>query len=347
LLITTDLKKPICENSFVSSTSERPSEGFGSNPNSRSIPPDLYLEVCSANDPRYAEIRERHYVQKAGTHGQQVHFLVWYQGRCVGIISGASSVFGTAARDTFFGITKANRHKCLSGIIDNVVFRLELNQQENHLASKIVLLWEECAAWMWEKIYGAKVFGFETFIVKEGFVREEMLDATDKFNRPMRRSVIVEDPSGKHVRNGGTYRAAGWSLAGQTSGSTKGHNGVGLTGGKTGKGVFLRKVVPIKDVYCKWVNGISAPIERDYKSSWKASTPVGTPEEKKLARLRTTIRRELLGTLFYRAKYLNRSVLVQVNRKHSTWELIERRNAPKANTRAKQLRAQKRPTVMS
>jgi hypothetical protein len=309
-------KSVFCEDSFVSSTSEHPSESIGSSPIPRS---ELYLEVCSANDPRYQNIRQRHYVQNVGTHGQQVHFLVWYEGKCVGIISGASAVYATAVRDKFFGITKANRHKCLNGIIDNVVFRLELNKQQNYLAGKIVLLWEEACLWMWQKIYGVKVFGFETFIVKEGFVQEEILETKDQYDRPIRRSNIVEDPTGTNIRNGGTYRAAGWQYAGETAGSTKGHNGVGLTGGKTGKGPSLRKNVPIKDVYCKWVPGLSAPIESNYKSSWKAATLVGTPEEKAIVKRRTKIRREFLGTIFYR----DGKILVHKDFKQATRELIE------------------------
>jgi hypothetical protein len=341
-----------CEDSFVRSTAGDPPESIGSNPIPRSTFPELYLEVCSANDPRYQNIRQRHYVQKKGTHGQQVHFLVWYQGKRVGIISGASAVYATADRDVFFKITKENRKKVLNGIIDNVVFRLELNKQQNHLASKIVLLWEEACLWMWEKIYEVKVFGFETFIVNEGFVREEVLETTDNHNRPMRHSIIVEDPSGKNVRTGGTYRAAGWLLAGETSGSTKGHDKVGLTGGKPTalnpdwdgvteedrylrKGVYLRKAVPIKAVYCKLVRGLSAPIESDYKSSWKANTFVGTPKEKALAKRRTKVRRELLGTRFY---HLNRKLLVHEDLKLKTKELIKR-NAPQAKCRERKLRS--------
>jgi hypothetical protein len=313
----------IGEDSFVSRTAGHHPEGIGSSPVPRS---ELYLEVCSANDLRYQDIRQRHYVENQGTHGQQVHFLVWYQGRCVGIISGASAVYATAARDAFFKITKANREKVLNGIIDNVVFRLELNKQQNHLASKIVLLWEEACLWMWEKIYEVKVFGFETFIVKEGFVREEVLETKDKHDRPERRSIVVKDPSGENIRTGATYRAAGWTLAGQTSGSTKGHNEVGLTG------VSLRKVVPIKAVYCKWVHGLSATMESDYKSSWKVSTP----DEKALAKRRTKVRRELLGTRFYR---LNKAIFVHENLKQATRELIERNTSRVTNKARRHMRA--------
>ncbi len=292
--------------------------------------PELYLEVCSANDPRYQDIRSRHYVEKRGTHGQQVHFLVWYRGDCVGIISGASAVFGTLPRDMFFKITKANKKKCLNGIVDNVVYRLELNNEGNHLAGKILFLWEKSVAWVWENLYEVKVFGFETFIVKKGFMEEEVLDAVDNLGRPVRRVKIVPDPTGENIREGGTYRSVGWSLAGQSFGSTKGHDGVGLTGGQTGKGVSLRKEVPIKDVYCKFVPGFSDPVESEYHPTWLANTRQGTPEMKALAKQRTARRKALLGTRFY----FEGKALVYENIEQATRGRIEW-NAPRASAKTR------------
>jgi hypothetical protein len=259
--------------------------------------PELSLEFCSANDPVYLDIRRRHYVVQKGTHGQQVHFKVWYRGKCVGIISGASAVFATASRDAFFKLTKNNRTKCLNGIIDNTVFRLELH--ERNLAGRIVSLWEKSVVWVWENLYEVKVFGFETFIIPEGFTTEEVLDAK-------RRVVLVDDPTGKNMRKGATYRAVGWSWVGQTSGNTKGHDGV-----------------PLKDVFCKWAPGFSAPVESKYASSWKANTREGTDEMKALAKWRSDFRRTLLGTRFYR----DGKVLIHENISQTTLRRIEW-NAP-------------------
>ena len=55
---------------------------------------EIELEVVKRSDERYQEIRERHYVPNRGTHGQQIHFLIWYKGQPVGIITGASGVWG-------------------------------------------------------------------------------------------------------------------------------------------------------------------------------------------------------------------------------------------------------------
>ena len=67
---------------------------------------DIKLEFCKRTDERYKKIRDRHYIPNNGTHGQQIHFLIHYKGKIVGIISGASSVYGVKSRDDLFNITK-------------------------------------------------------------------------------------------------------------------------------------------------------------------------------------------------------------------------------------------------
>ena len=248
--------------------------------------PDLCLEFCSATDPRYKDIRKYHYVPAKGCHGQQVHFLIWYKGEVAGIISGGGSVYTTPSRDVFFGITNENRAKVLNGIVDNIVFRLINHEQ--YLGSRVLALWEKAVSLAWETLYEVKVFGFETFIVREGLMRETCSDGVYTVFK-------VTDPEG-NVRKGGMYKAANWKFAGETMGSAKGHDKRGLTGGLAGgKGAFIRKDTPIKDVYCKWVFGVSAPVESAYKSSWKAITP----EEKALAKLKNSRRKVLMGAKFY------------------------------------------------
>ena len=84
---------------------------------------DIRLEFCKRTDPRYQEIRDRHYIPNNGTHGQQVHFLIHYKGNVIGIISGASSVYSVKDRDTFFNIPKDKDLKqkyYLPAIINNI-----------------------------------------------------------------------------------------------------------------------------------------------------------------------------------------------------------------------------------
>jgi hypothetical protein len=268
------------------------------------------LEFVSAGDIRYATIRKEHYVVKKGNHGQQVHFLIWYKGKIAGIISGGSAVYGCAPRNDFFSMTSENTEKVINGIVDNTTFRL-INH-EKFLGSRVLSLWEQVTEAVWKELYGVYVFGFETFVVRTGLMREQInSDGT-------REVITVPDPEG-HIRLGKMYEGAKWTYVGESAGSAKGHDGVGLTGGITGKGSFLRKKTPKKSIYCKWAYGHSAPIESIYESSWrvgaklkkddpktgkKAGELVGTDEEQSKWRatknLLTCKRKELIGKRFFR-----------------------------------------------
>ena len=249
----------------------------------------IHLQFCSSSDIQSFE--ERHYVaamseqeeqwrtekskavgKKKGHHGQQVHYLIWYHTgevwENVGAISGGSAVFSTRVRDEFFHLNKENRTKCLNGIIDNTLFRLE--KPEFNLASQIVSIWRRQVVKDWEYLYDVRPYGFETF-------------------------VEFAEIEGDRQRVGCLYRADNWTFVGETSGNTKNHVGVGLTGGRAGgKGAFHRMTVPKKLVFCKWIKPFTEPQICEYKSSWKASTKEGTPEEKVLAKERTNRRKELL-----------------------------------------------------
>lgn len=256
---------------------------------------DIRLVFCSSKD--VVEFETRHYVAKnpdfffdrkehvdkphlkagkpRGHHGQQVHFLIWYKGEKVGAISGGSAVFATKVRDDFFGLNKNNRTQVLNGIIDNTLFRLE--KHEPNLATRILRIWRRSVVEYWEFLYDVKPFGFETFV--------EFDDISDEAH-PNRQRV------------GCLYKADNWTLVGETCGSTKNHVGVGLTGSPAwgGKGSFARERVKPKLVFCKWIRGFNEPQYCEYKSSWKAGTKAGTPEEKLLAKDRASRRKRCMGT---------------------------------------------------
>jgi hypothetical protein len=216
---------------------------------------------------------------------------VWYKGELAGIISGGGAVYACAPRNSFFRMTKDNTQKVINGVVDNTVFRL-VNHEKN-LGSRVLSLWEKTVAIVWKDLYGAEVYGFETFIVREGLMLEVKEEGVHEV-------VLVPDPEGI-VRRGNLYKASNWLYCGETSGSAKGHDGVGLTGGREGgKGCFLRKKTPKKDVYCKWAQGHKSAIEFEYKSSWKAATKEGTPEEKLIAKEKSLKRKTYLGMFFYR-----------------------------------------------
>lgn len=253
---------------------QAPPAGGGSIPApSLQVYPDIIFETCSARDSRREQARRKHYVPIKGTHGQQIHFLIWYKEQLVGAISGASAVYASGPRDKFFGITAQNRQRVLNGIVDNVYFRLEVCIP--NLASQILASWRRVVAHVWEDLYGIKVFGFETFADKE---RE---DGTQ--NR----------------RFGTIYKADNWTLAGETSGNAKFHGRGGLTGGVDKKQPHRRHETQSKFTLCKWVPPHNIPVESEYKSSWRANTSGGTSAEKLRAKSLSKKRRWYLGKFIY------------------------------------------------
>lgn len=173
--------------------------------------------MCRRTDPRYVEIRDRHYIPNHGCIGQQIHYLVFLDDEVVGIISGASAVYAVKSRDDYFGLTKENKRPGLNSIINNAVFRLERNIK--NLGSQILALWRRTIAKDWEEKYGVKVHGFETFII------------------------------GNEVRFGALYKADNWDFVGNTAGSTKFHRGLDKKAERTStctKMVFCKKVPKTK-----------------------------------------------------------------------------------------------------
>jgi hypothetical protein len=154
----------------------------------------ILLVMCKRTHPEYQEIRNRHYVENRGCHGQQLHYLIKLNGETVGIISGASSVWAVKSRDEYFKLNKENKPKGLPSIINNVVFRLEKN--EKNLATKVLAIWRKQIAKDWQERYNVIVHGFETFVVENDY------------------------------RKGTIYKADNWDFLGETAGSTKKHNGL-------------------------------------------------------------------------------------------------------------------------
>jgi hypothetical protein len=248
----------------------------------------IVFQFCSSKDIEPFE--KNHYVRKMtaegrtekskavgdvrGHHGQQIHYLIWYETddgwKTVGAISGGSAVYATGVRDDLFHITKENREKVINGIIDNTLFRLE--KHEYTLASKIVSRWRKTVVKDWEDLYGVKPYGFETF------VEYEELDID--MQRVGDTRVGGQKMGGQRV--GGLYIADNWTRVGETAGSTKNHVGKGLTGGPS-----TRENVSKKLVFCKWIPGFTEPQTCEYKSSWRNQTP----EEKQLAKERAAWRK--------------------------------------------------------
>lgn len=210
----------------------------------------IELEYCKRTDPRYEEIRNRHYVENKGCHGQQIHFLIHYNDKIVGIISGASSVYAVKSRDNFFNIPKdkhIKQKRFLPAIINNVVFRLE--HHEKNLATRVLSKFRKISANLWEELYNVPVIGFETFVVEEDY------------------------------RKGALYKADNWNYLGETAGSTKYHNG--LVNKSKRKTVDKKLIFALKTKNKK-------PL-KDYVSSWRAETIEEKERAKKIKKLKADL----------------------------------------------------------
>lgn len=222
----------------------------------------IRLTQCRLSDPAYKWIRDRHYIPNNGAVGQQLHYLIHYANEVVGVISGASAVWGTAARDAFFGLSddKTLRAAQLTAIINNSVFRLE--HPAPNLASTVLALWRKQIASDWEELYGVKVAGFETFVIQQN-----LLDG--------------------RCRDGVCYRADNWECVGITAGSTKKLHGAGNPHG--------REDVCRKLIYCKRIKGV--PLPQSYESTWRDKERSAEQQRRRAKQLPTPLE-SLLGRTF-------------------------------------------------
>ena len=184
----------------------------------------IQLIQCKRSNPQYQAIRNRHYIPNHGSVGQQLHYLIFLDGECIGIISGGGAAYAVKCRDDYFGITKDNRNIALNGIIDNTVFRLEKNIP--NLGTQILSKWRRQVVIDWEQRYNVKPCGFETFVIEN-----------DR-------------------RKGSMYKADNWTYVGETQGSTKFHkHGMDKQ--------FIRGEVEKKLVFCKWIKNGELPDHYD------------------------------------------------------------------------------------
>ncbi len=231
--------------------------------------PELYLEMVSTADERWKNFRIAHYIKSCGyehsqatgdldaldanaravpnlktrEHGQQNHFLIWYKGEQVGIISGGSAVYRTAMRDEFFKMPKeiADRKRVLNSIVNNTIYHIE--NHEDHLFARVLALWEKVIPYTWHEFYEVPVCGFETFIADEEKQDDEC---------------------------GSGYKGTGWKLLGKEAGNAKTHPRKNGRKKEDGKSLQKSGSAPSKTLFCKWRAGYSSLIAVDYKPTWEA-----------------------------------------------------------------------------
>lgn len=230
----------------------------------------IELLMCQRTDPLYLQYRNRHYIPNSGCHGQQLHYLVLCDGVQIGVISGASAVYGVKARDQFFGIAPdaATRKTQLCSIINNVVYRVE--GAPRNVPSQALALWRKRIAADWEWLYQVRVAGFETFVIEE-----ELEDG--------------------RTRSGALYRADNWEMLGLTAGNTKSHAAKDGAGGL--EAAHTRKEVCRKLIYARKVKGV--PLATSYVATW---------QDKELQKAVQARRRELLSRDADRVSGLRKAV---------------------------------------
>ena len=199
---------------------------------------DIELLLCQRTHPAYLQYRNRHYIPNNGCHGQQLHYLVMVDGQQLGVISGASAVYGVKARDVFFGIDHSKRKVQLNSIINNVVYRIE--GAPRNVPSQALAMWRKRIAVDWEFLYQVKVAGFETF-------------------------VIEADLDDGRTRTGALYRADNWSMLGLTSGNTKSHAAADNAGGMNA--AHTRKSVCQKLILGRKIKGVA--LAESYQATWR------------------------------------------------------------------------------
>ena len=84
----------------------------------------VHLELVKTSNPQYVEYRKNHYIPNRGVVGQQLQYLIFYEGKVVGVIGGASAVYKTEERDSYFGLSEEKELKTrqLNSIINNNIF---------------------------------------------------------------------------------------------------------------------------------------------------------------------------------------------------------------------------------
>ena len=181
----------------------------------------------------YTKHREGHYIEDRGTVGQQIQYLIIYDGKDVGVIGGASAVFANQPRDDYFSLSTIKDEKTvqLNSIINNNIFKLDYPAP--NLATIVLSKWRKTIVHDWEYIYGVRVSGFETFVVEE-----RLWDG--------------------RKRDGNCYRADNWLQLGITK-------GYGSTNVRS-REVKSKTLQARKLVYGKKIKGVSLCSE--YSAAW-------------------------------------------------------------------------------
>ncbi len=131
-----------------------------------------------------------HYLGYKPLPGAQLRYFAYAGERLVGLLGFGAAAWKTRPRDEWIGWSRAQRHRNLSGVVNNARFLIPPWVRVASLASKLLSMASRVLPADWEERYGYRPVLLETFVEKERFT-------------------------------GTCYRAANWSCVGQTQGRGK------------------------------------------------------------------------------------------------------------------------------
>jgi len=154
----------------------------------------------------YSLLARYHYLGFRGTVGQNMKYLAYdSQGRPLSCLLFGSAAWKCAARDEYIGWSQRAREANLNLITNNARFLILPWVKVPHLASHILGRVSRRICADWREKYGHPLYLLETFVEQGRF-------------------------------RGTSYRAAGWTVVGQTSGRSRNDR-------------YATLQVPVKDVY--------------------------------------------------------------------------------------------------
>lgn len=127
-----------------------------------SLEAGLSLERVSPSARAYAAFWARHYPGSKGAIGRQLHYLVWLDGRLLGIIAAGEAMFRCAPRDRALGLKLGDGEPPPGGLVACSAFRVE--DAPHGVPSQVLALWRARAAADWCSAYGSAVRWWETLV---------------------------------------------------------------------------------------------------------------------------------------------------------------------------------------
>jgi len=131
-----------------------------------------------------------HYLGYKPLPGAQLRYFAMDGERVLGLLGFGAAAWKSAPRDEWIGWSRAQRHRHLSGVVNNCRYLLLPWVRVEHLASKLLAMASRSLPGHWEGRYGYRPVMLETFVEVERFA-------------------------------GTCYRAANWTCLGHTQGRGK------------------------------------------------------------------------------------------------------------------------------